>query len=173
MSVYPVAGIASGQSRSFIGFKHINGPAKWDAYAKARYAAQWYESGRTQGHFIDLAVIANAIGDKHDTIKRMVSAIYVLDQAKDEGLFDIENRHTTKLNFSCISTRLFRGPSTWTTWVSGRHGHVTIPSRDQVPRTSRGEATSIELRQGHHLVWIYVLEEGQGAIGRAIVIPRS
>ncbi len=74
VSVYPVANRE--RARSFIGFKHINGPAKWDAYAKARFAAEWYRSGRAEG--IGLAAIARAIGDKHDTIKRMVSAIYVV-----------------------------------------------------------------------------------------------
>ena len=28
------------EARSFIGFKHINGPFKWDALAKAKYAAE-------------------------------------------------------------------------------------------------------------------------------------
>jgi len=28
-------------TRSFIGFKHINGAAKWNSYAKARFAADW------------------------------------------------------------------------------------------------------------------------------------
>ena len=96
VSVYPVANRED--ARAFIGFKHINGAAKWDAYAKARFAAQWYEAGRRQG--IDLETIARSIGDRHDTIKRMVSAIYVLDQARDEGLFRIEDRHGRKLNFS-------------------------------------------------------------------------
>ena len=35
-------------ARAFIGYKHINGPAKWDAYSKARFAAEWYRSGRSQ-----------------------------------------------------------------------------------------------------------------------------
>jgi hypothetical protein len=30
-------------ARSFIGFKHINGPAKWESYAKAKFAADWYK----------------------------------------------------------------------------------------------------------------------------------
>lgn len=30
-------------SRTFIAFKHINGPHRWDSYAKAKYAASWYE----------------------------------------------------------------------------------------------------------------------------------
>ena len=143
VSVYPVA--SRERARSFIGFKHINGPAKWDAYAKARYAAQWYESGRAQG--IDLAVITNAIGDKHGTVKRMVSAIYVLDQARDEGLLDIEHRHTTKLNFSHLYTALSRsqymdylglGPA----WA--RHD----PEPDQVPHERLEELRKV-------LVWIY------------------
>ena len=93
-------------ARSFIGFKHINGPAKWDAYAKAQFAAEWYKSGRDKG--VDLESIANAIGDRHSTIKRMVFAIYILEQAKEQDLFDIEDRYTTKLNFSHLYTALAR-----------------------------------------------------------------
>lgn len=75
------------RARAFIGFKHINGPQKWDAYAKARFAADWYRKGRADD--VGLEEIAQAIGDRHDTIKRMVSAIYVLEQAREQRLFDI------------------------------------------------------------------------------------
>ena len=102
VSVYPVA--SRKHARSFIGFKHINGPAKWDAYAKARFAAEWYKADRADG--VDLADIARAIGDRHDTIKRMVSAIYVLEQAEHQRLFDIEDRYTRKFNFSHLYTAL-------------------------------------------------------------------
>ena len=143
VSVYPVPNRE--RARSFIGFKHINGPAKWDAYAKARFAAEWYKTGRAEG--VDLAVIANAIGDKHDTIKRMVSAIYVLDQAKAEGLFDIDDRHTKKLNFSHLYTALSRSQymeylglgAAWTRYD---------PEPDQVPRERLGELRNV-------FVWIY------------------
>ena len=104
VSVYPVANRED--ARSFIGFKHINGPAKWDAYAKARFAADWYKSGHDSG--TNLAVISRAIGDRHDTVKRMVSAVYVLDQARNKGLFKIEDRYSTKLNFSHLYTALAR-----------------------------------------------------------------
>ncbi len=90
-------------ARSFIGFKHINGAAKWDSYAKARFAAKWYGSANTP-----LEEIARAIGDRHDTIKRMVSAIYVLEQAKDKEQFDLEDRSTKRLNFSHLYTALSR-----------------------------------------------------------------
>ena len=143
VSVYPVA--SRERARSFIGFKHINGPTKWDAYAKARFAAEWYKTGRAEG--VDLTVIANAIGDKHDTIKRMVSAIYVLEQAKNEGLFDVEDRHTRRLNFSHLYTALSRSQymdylGLGAAWV--RHD----PEPDQVPREKLGELRNV-------LVWIY------------------
>ena len=103
VSVYPVA--SREDARSFIGFKHINGAAKWESYAKAKFAADWYRSGG-----ISLADIANRIGDKHDTIKRMVNAIYVLEQAQDSAIFNIEDRVSPRFNFSHLYTALSRAP---------------------------------------------------------------
>ena len=48
VSVYPVANRE--RARPLIGFKHINGPAKWDAYTKAQFVARWYEAGRSEGY---------------------------------------------------------------------------------------------------------------------------
>ena len=104
VSVYPVA--SRERARSFIGFKHINGPARWDAYAKGKFAADWYKSSRRDG--VSLEQIASSIGDRHDTIKRMVFAIYVLDQAQRADLFDVQNRYTKKFNFSHLYTALSR-----------------------------------------------------------------
>ena len=91
------------QARPLIGFKHINGPQKWDAYAKARFAATWYKEAE-----VGLDEIARSIGDRHDTIKRMVVGIYVLDQAAQNGLFDVEDRVPLKFNFSHLYTALAR-----------------------------------------------------------------
>ena len=89
--------------RPLIGFKHINGPQKWQAYAKARFAAKWYNESD-----VGLDEIARAIGDRHDTIKRMVSAIYVLEQASMEELFEVEDRFPIRFNFSHLYTALSR-----------------------------------------------------------------
>ena len=143
VSVYPVA--SRERARAFIGFKHINGPAKWDAYAKARFAAGWYRAGRADG--VGLEQIAAAIGDRHDTVKRMVSAIYVLEQAEAKGLFDIENRHARKFNFSHLYTALSRSQymdylGLEAAWA--RHD----PQPDQVPDEKLDELRKV-------LVWIY------------------
>ncbi len=41
----------------YLGFKHVNGPAKWDSYAKAQYVAQVHREFR-----VPLEDIASQIG---------------------------------------------------------------------------------------------------------------
>ena len=140
VSVYGVANRA--RARAFIGFKHINGPAKWDAYAKARFAAAWYRSNGA-----GLTDIANAIGDRHDTVKRMVSAIYVLEQAREKELFDIENRYDPKFNFSHLYTALSR--SEYMDYLGLGAGWARHdPRPNQIPSGKLNRLKQV-------LVWIY------------------
>ena len=90
-------------AREFIGFKHINGPAKWDSYAKAKFAAEWHENNK-----LSLDDIASKIGDRHDTVKRMVTAIYILKQADKGGIYSISDRMNEKFNFSHFYTAISR-----------------------------------------------------------------
>lgn len=78
VTVYAVAN--PDQAREYIGFKHINGPHKWEALAKARFAADWYKKEKGAGLTIDK--IARRLGDGHDTVVRLVNGMFVLDQAK-------------------------------------------------------------------------------------------
>ena len=143
VSIYPVA--SRQRARSFIGFKHINGPAKWDAYAKARFAADWYKAERPDG--ASLEDIAGSIGDRHDTIKRMVSAVYVLEQAERAELFEIEDRNTKKFNFSHLYTALSR--SQYMEYLGlGRTWVRYDPSPDPVPAERLDELRKV-------LVWIF------------------
>ena len=140
VSVYPVATRES--ARSFIGFKHINGAAKWDSYAKAWFAADWYRN-----RDVSLEEIARAIGDRHDTIKRMVSAIYVLEQAKDKNLFDLQDRITRKFNFSHLYTALSR--SQYMSYLGIDTGWARYdPEPDPVPQQNLDRLKKV-------LVWIY------------------
>lgn len=133
-------------ARSFIGFKHINGAAKWESYAKAKFAAGWYNSGN-----VSLEEISEKIGDRHDTIKRMVAAIYVLDQAEREGVFSLTDRKITKFNFSHLYTALSR--STYMTYL----GLETAWSRYD-PKPDPVPADKLE-RLREVLVWIYGSKE--------------
>lgn len=140
VTVYQVA--SREEARPFIGFKHINGPAKWDAYAKARFAADWY---RQEG--VTLEQIAEAVGDRHATVKRMVSAIYVLEQASKEDLFQIDDRDTPKFNFSHLYTALSR--SQYMDYLGLESGWARHdPQPDQIHREKLPHLKKV-------LVWIY------------------
>jgi len=88
-------------ARAFIGFKHINGPHKWDSLAKAKYAASWLEDNG------DIQVIARTLGDTYNTVRRLVFGWRVLKQAEANG-FDREQRMARRFSFSHLYTALAR-----------------------------------------------------------------
>lgn len=95
------------EARNLIGFKHINGPQGWDAYAKALYAARWLDDELAKGDVgLSLTDIAARMGDKHDTLYRIVSAVYVLQQAENLDLFRVEDRTKRNFSFSHLYTAL-------------------------------------------------------------------
>jgi hypothetical protein len=105
VTVYAVAN--PDQAREFIGFKHINGPHKWDAIAKARFAADWYKREKDKGVTIDM--IARRLGDNHDTVLRLVNGMFVLDQAEGAKVFSVKDRYPGKrFAFSHLYTALTR-----------------------------------------------------------------
>lgn len=89
-------------ARRFIGFKHINGPQKWDAMSKAKYAADWHAEGTP------LEVISSALGDTFNTVERLVAGYRAYKQAIDAG-FDPERRSARRFAFSHLYTALSRG----------------------------------------------------------------
>lgn len=133
-------------ARSFIGFKHINGAAKWESYAKAKFAADWYKPGN-----VSLEEISEKIGDRHDTIKRMVAAIYVLEQAERQSVFSLSDRKITKFNFSHLYTALSR--TTYMTYLGLETAWSRYdPQPDPVPADRLDQLREV-------LVWIYGSKE--------------
>jgi len=94
-------------ARSFIGFKHVNGPHKWDSFAKAQFAYKWFVSERKNGLTID--DITNKLGDSNNTVRSIVSAMFVLEQAKSQEIYEIHSdRMSPKFSFSHLYTALNR-----------------------------------------------------------------
>lgn len=85
----------------FIGFKHINGPAKWGSYAKAQYISQ------IKNEFnIPLEEIASQIGDTHKTVQKLYQGLQVIEQAENLGVFDRTDIQANRLYFSHLYTGL-------------------------------------------------------------------
>lgn len=85
----------------FIGFKHINGPAKWGSYAKAKYISE------IKNEFsIPLSEIASQIGDTHRTVQKLYQALQVIEQAENQKIFDRTDITANRLYFSHLYTGL-------------------------------------------------------------------
>lgn len=85
----------------YLGFKHVNGPAKWSSYAKSQYIADVH---RNFG--IALGDIAEQIGDSHRTVQRLFRGLMVIEQAERLKVFDRENRWRNHFSFSHLYTGL-------------------------------------------------------------------
>lgn len=83
-------------ARDFIGFKHINGPQRWDAYAKAKYVADWYK----QDGNITIDQIAAKMGDNNNTLRSYIYAILALEQAEDAKVWSLKDRPKARGRFS-------------------------------------------------------------------------
>ncbi len=144
VTVYAVS--SPDQAREYIGFKHINGPHKWDALAKARFAADWYKSEKNKGLTIDK--IAQQLGDNHDTVIRLVNGMFVLDQAAEARVFDLHDRYPGKrFAFSHLYTALTR---------PGYREYLGLPTewRSGEPKPNPVPKKNLENLR-HVLVWLY------------------
>ena len=98
----PVIVLQSRQSAwQLLGFKHVNGPAKWGSYAKAKYIAQVHN-----GFGVPLAVIAEQIGDTNKTVRKLYQGLMVLEQAESQAEFSFSDILTPRLYFSHLYTAL-------------------------------------------------------------------
>lgn len=123
----------------FLGFKHINGPAKWSSYAKAAYIANVH---KTFG--IPLAAIANQIGDRHNTVQRLYRGLMVLVQAEREGVYSRDNVFRNRLAFSHLYTGLD---------YEGIGGFLNVAPKESETESPVPKDKLKEL--GEVLVWLY------------------
>ena len=93
----------------YLGFKHVNGPAKWSSYAKSQYIADVHRK-----FAVTLEDIAKQIGDTHKTVQRLFRGLMVIEQAEKLRVFDRENRWRRHFSFSHLYTGLqYDGISTF------------------------------------------------------------
>ena len=83
----------------YLGFKHVNGPAKWGSYAKSKYISEVHRN-----HKVSLKDIGVQIGDTHRTVQRLYRGLMVIEQAERLKVFDRDDRWRTHFSFSHIYT---------------------------------------------------------------------
>ena len=87
------------KSWRYLGFKHVNGPAKWTSYGKSKYIADVHRQ-----YGVPLAVIARQIGDTHKTVQRLYRGLMVIEQAERMKAFDRDDIYQRHFSFSHLYT---------------------------------------------------------------------
>jgi hypothetical protein len=123
----------------FIGFKHINGPAKWGSYAKAQYISQ------IKNDFgISLEEIASQIGDTNKTVQKLYQGLQVIEQAESLNKFDRSDIIAPRLYFSHLYTGL------------NYEGFKDFLSLKDVPEDTKNPVPPEKYENlGDLLVWLY------------------
>lgn len=123
----------------FVGFKHINGPAKWNSFAKAQHIAQVHKDYK-----IPLKEIAFQVGDTHNTVQRLYEGMMVIEQAEKEKIFNREDIKKNRLYFSHLYTALqYEGFRSFL-----EIGEITKESKSPIPDKKKPEL-------GELLLWLY------------------
>lgn len=84
-----------------VGFRHINGIKPWDSFSKAKYVAGVHET-----YGIPLDEIAQRIGDRNVTVKRLYRGYKVLEQAESQGVFNRTDKARNRFYFSHLYTAI-------------------------------------------------------------------
>lgn len=79
----------------YLGFKHVNGPAKWGSYAKSQYIANVHRT-----YDVTLDEIAHQIGDTHNTVQRLYRGLMVIEQAERADVYQRSDRWRSHFAFS-------------------------------------------------------------------------
>jgi len=123
----------------FVGFKHINGPAKWNSFAKAQHIAQVHKAYK-----IPLDEIAFQVGDTHNTVQKLFQGMMVIEQAEKEKVFNREDIKKKRLYFSHLYTALqYEGFKEYL-----NIGDVSVESSTPVPKDRKENL-------GQLLLWLY------------------
>lgn len=99
LQTLPAVRITREEAWRYLGFKHVNGPAKWSSFAKSQYIADIHRN-----YGIELEDIAQQIGDTHRTVQRLFRGYAVLEAAENLKVFQREDRWYPHFSFSHLYT---------------------------------------------------------------------
>ena len=99
LNALPVIRSSRADAWRYLGFKHVNGPAKWGSYAKSKYISEVHRN-----YNVSLEDIGVQIGDTHRTVRRLYRGLMVIEQAERLEVFNRNDRWRRHFSFSHIYT---------------------------------------------------------------------
>ena len=134
---------------NYIGFKHVNGPARWSPLAKARFGVDFYE--KLDGHQTPkerLLSLTKRLGDDRALILRLLVAYKIVQQSIELGLFDELRVDEGSIEFSHLYTLISNPDSREFIGLSRAPLSETLIKENPVPRSH--ERNLLEI-----LGWLY------------------
>jgi len=119
-------------AREFIGFKHINGPQRWDAYAKAKYVTNWYKSSNGK---VSIDDIAAKMGDNNNTLRAYIYAVLMLEQAEAAGVWSLKDRPATRGRFGFSHLYTAIGREEFQEYLGLKDGWTNKPSLKPIEKS--------------------------------------
>jgi hypothetical protein len=122
-------------ARAFIGFKHINGPQRWDAYAKAKYVTEWYKKALES---IGIDEIAAKMGDNNNTLRAYIYAILILEQAEKTQVWAIKDRYPARGRFAFSHLYTALGRAQYQEYLGLTEGWSNTPPLEPIEKKFLG-----------------------------------
>jgi len=89
----------------YIGFKHVNGPARWSSLAKARFGVRFFEAlDGLQSPQQRMQSLTKQLGDSRGVIIRLLVAFKIVQQSVDLGSFEKLGIDQGEIEFSHLYT---------------------------------------------------------------------
>lgn len=123
----------------FVGFKHVNGPAKWGSFAKAKYIAEIHNE-----YNVPIADIAYQIGDTNNTAQKLYQGLMVLEQANESNVYKYDDIQANRIYFSHLYTGIQR---------EGIRDFISLPSAEEENKNPVPKEKLENL--GELLEWMY------------------
>ena len=79
----------------YVGFKHVNGPAKWGSFAKAKYIAEIHNNYK-----VPISEISYRIGDTNNIAQKLYQGLMVLEQAEQAKIYSYDDIQASRIYFS-------------------------------------------------------------------------
>lgn len=93
------------EAAGYIGFKHVNGPARWSSIAKAKFGVDFYESmSPKQSPHERMKSLTKQLGDSRGLIIRLLVAYKIVLQCSRLGIFEKLDIEEGDIEFSHLYT---------------------------------------------------------------------
>lgn len=93
------------EAAGYIGFKHVNGPARWSSLAKAKFGVDFYESlSQQQSPHERMKSLTKQLGDSRGLIVRLLVAYKIVLQCSHLGIFERLDIDEGDIEFSHLYT---------------------------------------------------------------------